>query len=70
MYAGRLKWQMTYKTKMGTSRLPKCLSLSSLGDFCVMGGAKFVSLWTIDALMDSYSKQTVFAQSAITNEEG
>ena len=28
-----------------------------------------MSLWTIDALMDSYTKQIVFAQSAITTQD-
>ena len=46
---------MTYKTKLGRYRIPQCLSLSTIGDFIVMGGQQFVSLWTIDALMDSYS---------------
>ena len=47
------------------NRVPKCLSISSLGDFCVMGGQAFVSLWTIDALMDSYTKQMVFAPPVV-----
>ena len=54
------RWQLTYKTTF-SARLPTCLAISSLGDFCVMGGASFISLWTIDALMDSYTKQIVFA---------
>ena len=56
---------MTYKeTMLNPARLPKSLAISALGDFCVMGGQSFVSLWTIDALMDSYSKQLVFAAPA------
>ena len=61
IYAGRLKWQLTYRSHLEGSRVPKCLAMSSLGDFCVIGGLKFVSLWTIDALMDSYTQQILFA---------
>jgi len=55
VYLGRLKWQMTYKSSISAYRQPMCLAISMLGDFCIVAGLKFVQLWTIDGLMDSYS---------------
>ena len=39
VYTGRLKWIMTYKASMSSYRVPKCMAVSQLGDFCVVGGA-------------------------------
>ena len=50
------RWQMTYKTSLGRHRIPRSLCVSLIGDFCLIGGPAYVALWTIDALMDSYSQ--------------
>lgn len=50
---------------MSAHRVPKCLGISQIGDFCVMGGDQFVALWTIDALMDSYSQWAIYAEKAL-----
>lgn len=45
-------------------RIPKCLGISSLGDFCILAGNQFLALWTIDALMDSYTQRALYAKAS------
>ena len=69
IYTGRLKWTLTYKTSMSSYRVPTCMALSQLGDFCVIGGSQFIHLWTIDTLMDSYTPQILFAAAPSADKE-
>lgn len=61
---GRLKWQVTYQLTLDHHRVPECLAISQLGDFCVVGGHQFVGIWTLDSLADSYSINLLYAKEA------
>jgi len=41
-----MKWHLTFKSKMYGNLEITAIKLSTIGDMCVMGGNKFISVWT------------------------
>jgi len=46
IYAGRMKWNLLYKTKEASIFKLRSLAISPLGDFVVLGGNQSMSVYT------------------------
>lgn len=66
----KLKWTLTFQTKM-TATI-KVVRMSDIGDYCVFGGNKFISLWTQDQSLDSFTQQIFYSndQALVSQQLG
>ena len=47
----------------------RVVSLSPLGDFCVVAGLQFVSIWTQDSGFESYTQQVLYSKRDFSNSQ-
>ena len=58
--SARLKWQLAFKSRLSDSLPITTVKMSPLGDMCVMAGDRYVSVWTQDSSMDSFTQQIFY----------